>query len=94
MDVISENLANIDTTRAADGRPYTRKVVIMEERNKSFAEVMMNSAVGSAGGGVRVGEIAEDPSPYQLVYDPDHPDANEDAMWRCRTSTSRRRWWT
>jgi flagellar basal-body rod protein FlgC len=78
MDVISENIANVDTTRAADGKPYTRKVVILQERNTSFSDVLKNSETGSAEGGVRVIEIGEDPSPYQLVYDPNHPDANEE----------------
>ena len=78
MDVISENLANIDTTRTEDGEPYTRKVVVLQERSASFSDVLMNSKLGSADGGVRVVEIGEDPSPYQLVYNPNHPDANED----------------
>ncbi len=29
-------------------------------------------------GGVRVTQIVEDPTPFKLVYDPEHPDANED----------------
>ncbi len=78
MDVISENIANIDTTRAADGRPYTRQEVVLQERNPNFSEVMKNSSGNSAEGGVRVAEIASDPTPYQLVYDPAHPDANPD----------------
>lgn len=78
MDVIAENIANVDTTRGPDGGPYTRKYVVLEERNGSFAEVMKNSLTGSAEGGVRVAEIGADTAPYQLVYDPNHPDANED----------------
>ncbi len=78
MDVISENIANVDTTRGADGKPYTRKYVVLEERNNSFADVLMNSAENKTEGGVRVAEIGDDASPYQLVYDPSHPDANEE----------------
>ena len=33
---------------------------------------------GRASGGVRVAQIVDDPSPMKLVYDPTHPDANED----------------
>jgi flagellar basal-body rod protein FlgC len=81
MDVISENIANIDTTRTEDGTPYTRKYVVLQERNASFAQVLQNSAGGNVAdgedyGGVRVSEIGEDPSEYKLVYDPAHPDAN------------------
>jgi len=78
MDVIAENIANVDTTRGPDGQPYTRKYVVFEERNADFAKVMQNTLMSSAEGGVRVAEIGTDPSPYQLVYDPNHPDANED----------------
>ena len=78
MDVIAENIANVDTTRGPDGRPYTRKYVVFEERNPDFAEVLQNTLTSSAEGGVRVAEIGTDPSPYKLVYDPNHPDANED----------------
>jgi flagellar basal-body rod protein FlgC len=85
MDVISENIANVDTTRTADGTPYTRKVVVLEQRG-SFADVMKNASgadfedgiTDGAGGGVRVSEIGNDPSPYELVYNPSHPDANEE----------------
>ena len=77
MDVISENIANIETTRTADGTPYTRKVVVLQEREASFADVLKNSSSGGTEGGVRVAEIAKDPSPYQLVYNPSHPDADE-----------------
>jgi flagellar basal-body rod protein FlgC len=75
MDVISENVANIDTTRTEDGGPYTRKYVVMEERTGSFADALKNAS-DAAGGGVRVTEIGADSSDYKLVYDPNHPDAN------------------
>ncbi len=45
MDVISENIANIDTTRTEDGGPYTRKFVVLEERNTNFSDVL-NSRLG------------------------------------------------
>ena len=78
MDVISENIANVDTTRAEGGRPYTRKYVVMQERNPNFTEVLQNSSGNRTDGGVRVSEIGSDPSPYQLVYNPKSPDANAD----------------
>ncbi|NCB50695.1 MAG: flagellar basal body rod protein FlgC [Clostridia bacterium] len=77
MDVISENIANIDTTRTEDGGPYTRKYVVMEAREERFSDILQNAAE-SAGGGVRVSEIGEDSSEYKLVYEPDNPDADED----------------
>lgn len=76
MDVISENIANIDTTRAADGQPYRRRYVIFQEREaQPFSSYLRNGDI--AGRGVRVTEIAEDESAFQLKYDPTHPDADE-----------------
>lgn len=63
MDVISSNIANIETTRTPDGGPYHRKVV-------SFQSVMMGDSEG-----VKVSQLSEDPS-EKLVYDPSNPDAD------------------
>ena len=87
LDVISENVTNINTTRTEEGGPYRRKVVVFEamDGRESFREVMARARSGmvsNAGqentGGVRVIEIAEDPTDFKLKYDPTDPDANED----------------
>jgi len=72
MDTISSNLANINTTRTLDGGPYIRKVPV-------FAEMLDRTIGGYRDiGGVRVVQIAADPSAPRLSYQPEHPDANED----------------
>lgn len=86
LDVISENVTNINTTRTQDGGPYRRKVVVFQAqdgRRNAFREALAwarNGQVSNAGyetsGGVRVVEIAEDPSDFKLRYDPTDPDAN------------------
>lgn len=77
LDVISENIANIDTTRTQSGKPYTRKYVVLEERNPDFASTLAKTAgEQSTAGGVRVAEVGEDRSAYQMKYDPTNPDAN------------------
>ncbi|BFL40665.1 flagellar basal body rod protein FlgC [Agathobaculum sp. NSJ-28] len=87
LDVISENVANINTTRVEGGNgPYRRKLVVMEAENgrDSFRNVLAQAAGGvpaaagglSQQGGVRVTQIIEDTSPFKLSYDPTHPDAN------------------
>jgi flagellar basal-body rod protein FlgC len=68
MDVIASNLANANTTRGADGQPYRRQEVILQEKSPSFGEVL---------GGVMVAGIADDPTPPRRVYDPGHPDADK-----------------
>jgi len=82
MDIHAQNLANVDTTRTAEGGPYRRRAVIFEERTagasgNTFADVLRNRIMaGSGGGGVRVHSILEDPSDGPRVYDPGHPDAD------------------
>jgi len=68
MDVIASNLANANTTRGADGQPYRRQEVILQEKSPSFGEVL---------GGVMVAGIVDDPTPPRRVYDPGHPDADK-----------------
>ena len=77
-DLISQNLANVNTTRDENGEPYVRKVAVFAEKtNNSFGSVL-NSALGSSGKGVKVVKIAEDTSTdMKMVYDPSHPDADE-----------------
>ena len=72
LDVISENITNINTTRTEGGGPYRRKVVVLEEQGERTPFQLALARAGS----VRVVEIAEDPSDFKLVYDPTHPDAN------------------
>lgn len=87
MDMISQNLANIDTTRAENGEPYRRRLVVFQERGLTFKNALereayklgrMSGRAGSAGGGVRVSEVFRDPSEFIPVYNPSHPDADGD----------------
>jgi flagellar basal-body rod protein FlgC len=75
MDVTAENLANAQTTRGADGQPYRRKEVILQERPGSFG-TSLSAAMSRTGGGVQVAAIVEDRTPLKRVYDPGHPDAD------------------
>lgn len=63
MDVIASNLANAESTRSADGGPFRRQVVALSE-------------VGETGG-VQVASVTGDPAPPRMVYDPGHPDADD-----------------
>ncbi len=84
MDVISENIANVDTTRTAAGGPYKRKAVIFQERPNSMFTDALDGEIGKIqqGKGVRVSQVVEDETPGALVYDPSHPDANADGYVR------------
>lgn len=87
LDVVSENITNINTTRTEGGGAYRRKMVVLESQDgrDAFRMAMARSRgalIPNAGfetsGGVRVTEIAEDPSDLKMVYDPSNPDANAD----------------
>ena len=80
MDIISQNVANANTTRTADGTPYRRKVVVFEEKGgrTSFDSVLGRVKDNYAGKGVRVSQVTEDQwTEMKKVYDPSHPDADE-----------------
>ena len=78
MDVALQNLANVNTTRTAAGEPYRRKQVIFQERGVSFASALQNEQAKVEGGGVRVTQVVESQRDFIPVYDPSHPDANEE----------------
>lgn len=80
LDTIAENIANATTTRTEDGTPYRRKMVVMAEQSSlsGFDQVLYNKINTYKPSGVKVTQIVEDSSDFKLVYDPDHPDANED----------------
>lgn len=85
MDIISENVANAQSTRTDDGTPYRRKVVVFAEKgsNTTFVNAL-NSAIGYkgagfSGSGVKVTGVYKDyKTEMKMVYDPSHPDADED----------------
>jgi flagellar basal-body rod protein FlgC len=76
MEVVAENLANAQTTRGADGQPYRRKEVVLQERAGSFGASLSAAMNKGSGRGVEVAGIAEDQTPLKRIYDPGHPDAD------------------
>lgn len=77
MDTISSNIANISTTRTAEGGPYRRKIAVFEENFDTEYNKLDNKYDKNLLG-VRPVSIVEDQSPFQLKYDPGNPDANAD----------------
>ena len=81
MDVTAENLANAQTTKGANGQPYQRKEVVLQEVGgggfgAALAGAMGVGAQSASVGGVQVAGIVADTSPGKQVYDPGNPDAN------------------
>ncbi|MCR4806229.1 MAG: flagellar basal body rod protein FlgC [Lachnospiraceae bacterium] len=86
MDIISQNVANANTTRTADGTPYKRKVVTFKEKTldpTSFGTIFRKTRGMNVGDGVKVDGVYDDNvSEMKRVYDPSHPDADEDGyVW-------------
>jgi flagellar basal-body rod protein FlgC len=79
MDVTAENLANADTTKAANGQPYQRQDVELTQVGSSDFGGALSSAMQQSAaqpGGVKVTGIISDNTPDQQVYDPGNPEAN------------------
>lgn len=79
MDIISENIANANTTRTQNGGgAYRRKQVVFREKDLTSFDNILNGYMDNyKPNGVKVTRIVEDPSDLRLVYEPDSPDANE-----------------
>jgi len=77
IEVAVSNLANAESTRGADGKPYRRRdVVLATDSVQSF-----DSALGAASAtGVKVAGIVEDTAPARRRYDPSHPDADKEGF--------------
>ena len=87
MDVISENIANVNTTRTIQGGPYRRKTVLFSEIQETpFGSMLADTFEDGSGTrrraplgmGVRVSNVVQDFDPGPMIYDPSHPDANEE----------------
>lgn len=79
MDVISNNIANANTTRTLKGGPYIRQRVVFAPRfdpAPTFAPLVATMTSDGLPVGVRAVSIQKDPSAPRMVYDPGHPDAN------------------
>ena len=82
MNLISSNMANVNTTRTETGEPYRRKDVIFEAEQKSSFEAELDERMNQASNGVRVAGIVEDNKPFVEKFDPGHPDADDNGYIR------------
>lgn len=75
MDTVAANIANLNTTRNANGQPvpYRRRFAV-------FSPNLASRGDGAAKPGVHVSKIGQDDSPFQKRFQPGHPDAGPDGM--------------
>jgi flagellar basal-body rod protein FlgC len=79
INLISSNLANINTTRTPEGGPYERRepvfaAIPIEPNFKDELSTQLKTELSE----VEVVEVLKDQRPPLLKYEPDHPDADED----------------
>ena len=78
MGLISNNLANANTTRTVEGGPYKRKDAVFEATPaESRFNRILDGATAQQVRRVEIAQISEDTNPPRLQYDPGHPDANQ-----------------
>lgn len=78
MDVISNNIANVNTTQTTEGGPFKRSRVVLRPKNDSLnfkSMILPNALRNPVGDGVKVVRIEKDPQQGRLLHDPSHPDA-------------------
>lgn len=73
-DIISHNITNAKTTVTASGEPYRRQQVVFQERPMQFSDELKRAQSG----GVRIAAVVESDREFQRVFDPDHPQADEE----------------
>ena len=75
LNIISQNLANAETTRTQEGGPYRRKMVVFKEKQiRPFQSELENQKKNYSG--VEVSEIVRSQEDFRMVYKPAHPDAD------------------
>lgn len=78
-ELLTENLANSETTRTPDGGPYRRKdAVFSSAQQGSPFSAEFQTQMGYYSNGVEVSSIYEDTRDPEMRYQPSHPDANAD----------------
>ncbi|MFZ2448587.1 MAG: flagellar basal body rod protein FlgC [Syntrophobacteraceae bacterium] len=76
INVLSSNLANVNTTRTEEGTPYTRKTVMYESKAVEDFAGQLSVAMGESAEKVHVTDIVPDMRDFKEVHDPGHPHAD------------------
>lgn len=94
LSAVSRNIANANTTKSTDGKPYQREVVVVREIANSPFDNELNNLINldrtdiyhaptanesdNPNHKVLNAKIVRDNTPPRIVYDPNHPDANSE----------------
>jgi len=82
MDIVAENIANAESTRTKDGTPYRRRQVVFQAMptEQRFSDIFGRSLARGNRQTVEVVDVVQDKSPFREVFDPAHPDANDQGI--------------
>lgn len=83
MDVVANNVANMNSTKGPDGGPFRRQVVSFQARLGQPGPTPLSPRGpirNSPTEGVVISRLESDNSPGRRVYDPSHPDADDDGF--------------
>ena len=69
MDTIGHNLANVNTVRATDEEPFRARLIVAQE--------LTGDTFATTGSGVAVRDVVADERGPNMVFDPNHPLADE-----------------
>ena len=72
-DIITQNIANANTTETSSGDPYRRQLVVFEEVPLTFSDQLDKA---KSGGGVRVTDVVKSDADFKFIYDPTNSKAN------------------
>lgn len=75
LNVISSNMANVETTRTPEGGPYRKREAVLGSRALDFGD-QLDLALKDSVRGVNVATVKTSTDPPLLIFDPGHPDAN------------------
>ena len=85
IDVISSNVANVHTTRVDGGSYYKRQMIVLRETKMSpdFSSILndeLGLGISDQLSGVKIVNVTTIDEPPKMIYEPNHPDANEEGM--------------
>lgn len=75
-EVVTSNMANAETTRTPEGGPYRRKLVVFQSEAMRAFPRMLQTRLGQSQQGVHVEQVVADAAPFDMRFEPGHPDAN------------------
>lgn len=79
-EVVTSNMANLETTRTARGAPYRRQLVVFRAHRVPQFPMLASELKPAVARAVRIDQVLADQSAPIQRYEPGHPDADENGL--------------